>query len=119
LQASQKTTTTTNEEKNELFDLIVGNQRVGRAVTKYLDESSPLNGLLKIAPFSAVDGWFEEEEQIFVHPKDPYKVRRTSLRSKDVYPKNRLPSGTAFGLRAQHAMPLQGLSILKAFPSSC
>ena len=24
-------------------------------------------------PFNAVDAWFEEDEQIYVHPKDPYK----------------------------------------------
>jgi hypothetical protein len=24
--------------------------------------------------FSAMDAWFEEEQEIFIHPKDPYKV---------------------------------------------
>ena len=24
--------------------------------------------------FDKVDSWFEEDEEIFVHPKDPYKV---------------------------------------------
>ena len=33
-----------------------------------------LKGWLKIA-FDKVDAWFEEDEEIFVHPKDPYKVR--------------------------------------------
>lgn len=32
-----------------------------------------LAGLVSIK-FDAVDAWFEEDEQIFVHPKDPYKV---------------------------------------------
>lgn len=29
--------------------------------------------------FGAMDAWFEEDEQIFVHPKDPYKVCRGQL----------------------------------------
>lgn len=29
---------------------------------------------LATVDFSTMDAWFEEEEQIFVHPKDPYKV---------------------------------------------
>jgi len=28
---------------------------------------------LATVDFSTMDAWFEEEEQIFVHPKDPYK----------------------------------------------
>ena len=32
-----------------------------------------LRGLFTIK-FNMVDSWFEEEEEIFVHPKDPYKV---------------------------------------------
>ncbi len=45
------------------------------AVTKYIREDGKLAGLLKIT-FGAMDVWFEEDEQVFVHPKDPYKVRR-------------------------------------------
>ena len=37
-----------------------------------------LSGLFYIE-FSAADAWFEEDEQIFVHPKDPYKVRLTPM----------------------------------------
>ena len=35
--------------------------------------------------FSAMDGWFEEDEPIYVHPKDPYKrvdIRRSSRHIK-------------------------------------
>ena len=37
-----------------------------------------VKGLVYIE-FDAVDAWFEEEEQIFVHPKDPYKVSRCRI----------------------------------------
>jgi hypothetical protein len=47
-------------------------------VTKYTDKvegkEKELGGLLKVK-FGAPDAWFEEAEQVFVHPKDPYKVR--------------------------------------------
>ena len=36
------------------------------------DIPSPLAGLVRI-PFAEADAWFEEDEQIYVHPKDPYK----------------------------------------------
>ncbi|KAJ7170822.1 hypothetical protein C8R43DRAFT_981218 [Mycena crocata] len=55
------------------YDLNVGSKKAPGAVTVYSSsEHQHLKGLLKIT-FSAADAWFEEEEQIFVHPKDPYK----------------------------------------------
>ena len=30
---------------------------------------------LSTIEFSAMDAWFEEDEEIFIHPKDPYKVK--------------------------------------------
>jgi hypothetical protein len=42
-------------------------------VTYYPREVKDLGGLFTIN-FAAMDHWFEEEEEIFVHPKDPYKV---------------------------------------------
>ncbi|KAF9533995.1 hypothetical protein CPB83DRAFT_844918, partial [Crepidotus variabilis] len=35
-------------------------------------QSGPLKGLTTIK-FEAMDAWFEEDEQIFIHPRDPYK----------------------------------------------
>ncbi|KAF8577655.1 DUF427-domain-containing protein, partial [Ramaria rubella] len=43
-----------------------------------LFEKGSLNGLVKV-DFNVIDAWFEEDEQIFVHPKDPYK--RVDIRS--------------------------------------
>ena len=71
-----KETWTEHGSKAQDFDLTVGDLRVRNAIVKYTQDdnkSSPVSGLLKIN-FGAPDAWFEEEEQIFVHPKDPYKV---------------------------------------------
>ncbi|KAJ7761924.1 hypothetical protein DFH07DRAFT_814558 [Mycena maculata] len=57
----------------DMYDLAAGSKKAEAAVTVYSSASHQhLNGLLKIN-FSQADAWFEEAEQIFVHPKDPYK----------------------------------------------
>ncbi|CAL1716478.1 unnamed protein product [Somion occarium] len=53
-----------------LYDIVIGNRRAESAVTRYL--KGDVQGLVNIE-FGAADAWFEEDEQIFVHPKDPYK----------------------------------------------
>ncbi|KAL0579054.1 hypothetical protein V5O48_002947 [Marasmius crinis-equi] len=53
------------------YDIVVGSRRAEGAV-KVFDGDDKLAGLAKI-DFKAMDAWFEEDEQIFVHPKDPYK----------------------------------------------
>lgn len=43
-------------------------------------EKGPLEGYLRL-DFQAMDGWFEEDDPIYVHPNDPYKridIRRSS-----------------------------------------
>jgi hypothetical protein len=47
-----------------------------------LHKTGPLSGLATLE-FEAMDAWFEEDEQIFIHPKDPYKVCTTL--SKESY----------------------------------
>jgi hypothetical protein len=42
--------------------------------TLTLYTSGKLAGLATVK-FSEMDAWFEEDEEIFIHPKDPYKVR--------------------------------------------
>ncbi|KAJ6576667.1 hypothetical protein DFH09DRAFT_1149963 [Mycena vulgaris] len=57
----------------DTYDLNVGPKKAAGAVTAYSSATHEhLKGLLKIK-FSDADAWFEEDEQIFVHPKDPYK----------------------------------------------
>jgi len=48
---------------------------VGQAKPKTLTlyTTGKLAGLATVE-FSSMDAWFEEEEEIFLHPKDPYKV---------------------------------------------
>lgn len=57
----------------EHYDIVVGEKVAKRAVIKHNDNAGDLAGLSKVV-FSAMDAWFEEDEQIFGHPKDPYKV---------------------------------------------
>lgn len=35
-------------------------------------EKGPLAGLVRLE-FGAMDAWFEEEAEVYVHPKDPFK----------------------------------------------
>ncbi|EAU83200.1 hypothetical protein CC1G_11661 [Coprinopsis cinerea okayama7 len=54
------------------YNLTLGEPEKGKnALTEFT--SGDLRGLFTINRFSQMDAWFEEEEQIFVHPKDPYK----------------------------------------------
>jgi len=57
----------------EVFDVVAvaGGKIASGAATKFKGNSE-LAGLVRIT-FSAMNAWFEEEEQIFGHPKDPYK----------------------------------------------
>jgi hypothetical protein len=63
------------------YDLVVGNREAPAAVTEFTGQGSDtkdLAGLLKVE-FSAADAWLEEDERIYVHPKDPYKVNPGSI----------------------------------------
>ncbi|KAG7089449.1 hypothetical protein E1B28_011134 [Marasmius oreades] len=53
------------------YDIVVGSKTARGAVKAFKDDSK-LAGLLRV-DFKAMDAWFEEDEQVFVHPKDPYK----------------------------------------------
>lgn len=76
------------ETESEItFTITVGSSDVGSryadAVVLYL--AGPLKDLAHIK-FEKMDGWFEEDEEIFIHVKNPYKVRQheysdTSLHS--------------------------------------
>ena len=68
--------TPTQESQRKVYDVVSGNHRAPGAATKYFE--GELKGLITIA-FNDMDAWFEEDEQIFVHPKDPYKVRSSRL----------------------------------------
>ncbi|KAJ3859953.1 MAG: DUF427-domain-containing protein [Lentinula lateritia] len=54
------------------YDIVVGDKRAPEAVIVYGDSNGDLTGLFKIG-YNSMERWFEEDEQVFVHPKDPYK----------------------------------------------
>jgi hypothetical protein len=64
------------DDEKDTYDIILGDRRSIAAA--WLHKQGNLKGWLKIA-FDKVDHWFEEDEEIFVHPKDPYKVRRACV----------------------------------------
>ena len=64
-------------EDGEVYDITVGDQHASGAA-KVFSTPAELSGLIKIK-FDAMDAWFEEEEQIYAHPKDPYKVMCTNV----------------------------------------
>jgi hypothetical protein len=59
-------------DKSTTYDLVVAGRTAEGAVTVHTD--GDLKGLVKII-FDKVDAWLEEDEEIHIHPKDPYKVR--------------------------------------------
>ncbi|KIK66694.1 hypothetical protein GYMLUDRAFT_37839 [Collybiopsis luxurians FD-317 M1] len=54
------------------YDIVVGDRRAKEALTVFGESDGDLAGLFKIV-FDSMDMWYEEDEQVFVHPKDPYK----------------------------------------------
>ncbi|KAI0319214.1 DUF427-domain-containing protein [Amylostereum chailletii] len=57
-------------DNHTVYDLVVGDTIAEEAVAVHTD--GDLSGLAKIA-FDKAEAWFEEDERIYVHPKDPYK----------------------------------------------
>jgi len=56
----------------ELLDVVAGNVTAQSAARRYPD--SPLEALRDLVrlEFDAMSEWFEEDEPIYVHPRDPY-----------------------------------------------
>ena len=54
----------------KVYTINVG-QSEPKTLTLYI--TGKLAGLATVE-FSEMDAWFEEDEEIFIHPKDPYKV---------------------------------------------
>ena len=57
------------------YDLVVAEHTAEGVVTVH--NGGTFKDLVKIA-FDKVDAWLEEDEEIHIHPKDPYKVRTQS-----------------------------------------
>ena len=73
-------TQATRRGQAELHGLRVGDVERPRAAKLYL--GSPIDGVSDTVRFEweALDAWFEEDEQVFVHPRNPY-VRVDAVRS--------------------------------------
>jgi uncharacterized protein (DUF427 family) len=66
----------------EYWSIVVGDRRIDNAVWGY---PSPIDGAPDLSGYVAfywnkVDNWFEEDEEVFVHARDPYK-RVDAIRS--------------------------------------
>jgi len=48
-----------------------GDPKLAKSITIF--KNGALKGLASVK-FDAMEAWFEEDEQIFIHPRDPYKV---------------------------------------------
>jgi uncharacterized protein (DUF427 family) len=56
-------------EAAEVYDVVVGGRTAADAAWTYRDPD--LDGYVALA-FKALDRWFEETEEVFVHPRDPH-----------------------------------------------
>lgn len=91
------------DEGTRVYDLVVGDRVAKEAVTEFTGEGKykELAGLLKLK-FPSADAWFEEDERIYGHPKDPYKVCLSSFE-----PRRSPPGKRGLILREQRIDVLQ------------
>lgn len=55
-----------------IYDVAVGDVRAPAAAVGFTDSPvAELNGMMRFE-WEALDEWFEEDEQVYVHPRDPY-----------------------------------------------
>ena len=67
-----------------IYDVVIGSRRAPSAVISYSPTAKDFGGLFTIK-FDAMDAWFEEEEQMFVHCKDPYKVSEIAIVQNNIH----------------------------------
>lgn len=83
LEPSDHTTFCPFKGDTTYWHLVAGDQRVENAVWSYpapFPEKAEIHDWMAFV-WSAIDHWYEEDEEIFVHPRDPYKridIRRSS-----------------------------------------
>jgi len=72
LTAETETSHSPSRGDGTLFTIEAGGRRVQSAALRY--ESSPIEELRELVrlDWGAMDAWFEEDEEIFTHPRDPY-----------------------------------------------
>jgi uncharacterized protein (DUF427 family) len=72
LQADGDTRHSPSRGDAQVFSLVVNNRVARGAALRYSD--SPIEELRDLVRFEwdAMDAWFEEDEEVFTHPRDPY-----------------------------------------------
>jgi uncharacterized protein (DUF427 family) len=70
--------------KGRVLDLYVGDRHVAGAAVAYDDGTVPQLRDLVRPKWSAMDEWLEEDEPVYVHPRDPYKRVDILLSSRHV-----------------------------------
>ncbi|MEU7823802.1 DUF427 domain-containing protein [Catellatospora sp. NPDC049133] len=65
-------TATTGMGEGDLYTVQVGDRTAEDAAVRY--ENSPTTGLRGLVRFEwgAMDAWFEEDEEVYTHPRDPH-----------------------------------------------
>ena len=108
----------------EYWSIVVGDRRIEDAVWSY---PSPIGGAPDLSAHVAfywnkVDNWFEEDEEVFVHARDPYKrvdaLRRLAV-SKFVSMAKPLPIPPGRCCCSRRACPLANTSRSSTFVSTC
>lgn len=72
LEATGRTERSPSRGSAQLYDVVVSGGRAEAAARRYPDSPlEELRGLVRL-DFEAMSEWFEEDEPIYVHPRDPY-----------------------------------------------
>ena len=80
LESSTRTEHSPSRGEARYYSVRVGTRRAEDAAWTYPESPiEDLRGTLRVE-WDAMDGWFEEDEEVFVHPRSPY-VRVDALRS--------------------------------------
>jgi uncharacterized protein (DUF427 family) len=74
LEATEHTTECPMRGEARYWSVSAGGRKAENAVWNYHDPPGDIPDISDLLAFdwSAMDAWFEEEEEVFVHPRDPY-----------------------------------------------
>jgi uncharacterized protein (DUF427 family) len=73
LEANGETSHSPSRGDAKVYDVVVDGHTAKSAALRYHDSPIPrLRDLIRL-DWNAMDEWFEEDEPVYVHPRDPYK----------------------------------------------
>jgi uncharacterized protein (DUF427 family) len=69
---TSRTSASPSRGEGQIYTIRVGDRRVDDAALRYPD--SPIEALRDLVrlDWAAMDAWFEEDEEVYTHPRDPY-----------------------------------------------